>query len=425
MDGTSGSGEKRFRAVEQASVAASRAGRALVVALVCALLAAAPAGSQEPLRLAADTSTTGYVDLRLLAPPATPVTVSEMVGEEAFPVASLTTEAAETVLPRAAAWRCDRRTRRFVATTSDGRSATAEVRTPSCAARLGLRVASRARPGRALHVRVRDRWKLGGVTVSLCAHPPGGAARCTGHELGARPLKATVRVPRPGGWRISAVAPWRKEVRDVAVARRGGRLRLLVSGDSMIQPLDDFLRTRLRKRHVRVSSDPRISTGISKPSMLDWPAHARSQVGAVRPDVTVVLLGANDGFPIGDAPCCGDAWVEAYAQRARGMMKTYARAGRGRVYWLALPAPRGGYFRTSFPAVNAALRRAAKLAGADVRLIRLDRYFTPGWRYRDTMRIGGRTVRVRQDDGVHLSVGGASAAANLIIRALRRERIVR
>ena len=107
-------------------------------------------------------------------------------------------------------------------------------------------------------------------------------------------------------------------------------------------------------------------------------------------------------------------------------METYARDDRGRVYWLALPAPRGGFFRTTFPAVNAALRRAAAAAGADdVRLIRLDRYFTPGGRYRDAMRIGGRTVRVRQADGVHLSTAGASAAAQLIIRTLRRERIVR
>jgi hypothetical protein len=95
------------------------------------------------------------------------------------------------------------------------------------------------------------------------------------------------------------------------------------------------------------------------------------------------------------------------------------------VYWLALPIPRGGFFRRSFRAVNAALRGAALAAGPDVRLIRIDRYFTPGGRYRARMRIGGRSVRVRQGDGVHLSKAGASAAANLIIRSVRRERIVR
>ena len=40
------------------------------------------------------------------------------------------------------------------------------------------------------------------------------------------------------------------------------------------------------------------------------------------------------------------------------------------------------------------------------------------------MRIGGRTVQVRQRDGVHLTAAGASEAARLVIRTLRRERIV-
>ena len=41
------------------------------------------------------------------------------------------------------------------------------------------------------------------------------------------------------------------------------------------------------------------------------------------------------------------------------------------------------------------------------------------------MTIGGRSVRVRQRDGVHLSSAGAAAAARIVVRTLRRERIVR
>jgi len=410
---------------EQRKRGRNRSTRALAVPLLWLLLAAAPAPGQAPLALSADAGTTGHVDLRLVAPPGAPVTIAETVGARTEPVAALTPTASETALPHAVAWRCQRRTRRFVAVAADGRTATTSVRTPSCRDRLGLEVARRTAPHRALTVRLRDRWRLGGVPLSLCLVPPGGATTCTEHELGADRLRIPVRLSRPGGWRVTAKAPWRKAGRDVRVRRRGGGLRLLVTGDSMIQPLDDFLRSRLRGARVDVTSDPNISTGISKPSMLDWPAHARALAAARRPDVSVVFLGANDGFPMGAAPCCGDAWVEEYARRARGIMASLARAGRGRVYWLALPAPRGGFFRTTFPAVNAALRRAAKSAGADVRLIRLDRFFTPGNRFRESMRVGDRTVRVRQADGVHLSTAGASAAANLIIRTMRRERIVR
>jgi hypothetical protein len=51
--------------------------------------------------------------------------------------------------------------------------------------------------------------------------------------------------------------------------------------------------------------------------------------------------------------------------------------------------------------------------------------FTPAGRYRDSMRIGDRVVRVRQSDRVHLNTAGASLAASVIIRTLRRERILR
>ena len=107
------------------------------------------------------------------------------------------------------------------------------------------------------------------------------------------------------------------------------------------------------------------------------------------------------------------------------MMRVYARGGRARVLWLLLPAPRGGVFREVFPAVNAALRRAARGLEDDVRIVDLGEIFTPGGRYRDSIEVGGKTVRVRQADGVHLNTAGASIAANLVLRTLHRERILR
>ena len=106
-------------------------------------------------------------------------------------------------------------------------------------------------------------------------------------------------------------------------------------------------------------------------------------------------------------------------------MVTYSLSGRGRVYWLLLPQARGGFFRRSFPAVNAGLRRAARPLGRSVRLIRLNRVFTPGGRYRPYIRWRGRRVKARQEDGVHLSTAGASIAASLVVRRIRGDRVLR
>jgi hypothetical protein len=40
------------------------------------------------------------------------------------------------------------------------------------------------------------------------------------------------------------------------------------------------------------------------------------------------------------------------------------------------------------------------------------------------MKVGGKRVRVRQSDGVHLNVTGAELAAKLIVRAIRRDRML-
>jgi hypothetical protein len=216
--------------------------------------------------------------------------------------------------------------------------------------------------------------------------------------------------------------PYQRVRRTLRARPPGGRLRILATGDSMIQIVDSFMRERAQPAMLR--SDARVSTGISKPALLDWRKHAREQVADIHPDVTVMFLGANDGFPMAGADCCGMPWIAEYARRARDMMRTYARGGRGRVYWLLLPAARGGLFRETFPAVNAALRQAASGLGDDVRLIELNEVFTPGGRYRKSMRIGGKRVPVRQSDGVHLNTTGAELAARLVVGALRRDRML-
>jgi hypothetical protein len=74
--------------------------------------------------------------------------------------------------------------------------------------------------------------------------------------------------------------------------------------------------------------------------------------------------------------------------------------------------------------VNRALRRAAASFGAQVRLIDLHRVFSPDGRFHRVIRYRGRRVVARQGDGVHLSPAGASIAAGLIVRALRRDRVL-
>jgi lysophospholipase L1-like esterase len=306
---------------------------------------------------------------------------------------------------------------------------TPEAAAPSQHQQLSFAAPARGRAGRPLRLVVRRDAADAEYAARLCTAPPAKGWSCRGLTLadGTARIAPAVKVPAPGRWLFELRNGEQRIRRSVRVIPRGGRLELLATGDSMIQIVDGFLREGLGSRGT-LRSDAHISTGISKPEMLDWIAKARSQARRARPDVTVVYLGANDGFSMSTpsgaiAGCCGDAWIEEYARRTAQMMRAYARGSLGRVYWLTLPAPRGGPFRKVYGPVNAAIRRAAaRTPGA--RVVPIDDVFTPGFRYRDTLIRDGRAVRVRQSDGVHFNVDGASIVASEVLALLRADRVL-
>ena len=236
--------------------------------------------------------------------------------------------------------------------------------------------------------------------------------------------------PRPGGWLVSMHDEGGATHRSrVWVTPVGSRLRLLAAGDSEMQILDDFIGQDVSRYGLRVTSDARISTGLTNSFFFDWPAHARQQAPALIPDVTVIFMGANDGFSVagghGQAVgCCGAAWSAGYATLVAEMMRIYLRGNAGRVYWFLLPTPRPGNFQRLFDAVNAGIRQAARRFPGRVSLIDANAFFTPGDRYRDYMTYRGHGFTIHEPDGIHLSTASDTVAAALITQRLLADHVI-
>jgi hypothetical protein len=197
-----------------------------------------------------------------------------------------------------------------------------------------------------------------------------------------------------------------------------------------MQILDGFIAQDLAPHHVEVTSDARISTGLTKPFMFNWEAHARQQAATVRPDVTVVFIGANDGYsvpgPDGQAiGCCTAAWSGGYAELVAEMMDSYLRGTAGRVYWFVLPTPRPANFKALFDAINAGIRQAASRFPGRVALIDANAFFTPQNQYRDYMTYHGQGFVIHESDGVHLSSASDEVAARLLVRRMVADRVIR
>ncbi len=296
------------------------------------------------------------------------------------------------------------------------------------------------------------------VVLVLVAGP---SIRAAGEQMDDGPLRTAVLVVgKPAGWLgdklpladgVSNLTAWLSPDEDLADAGGGfqtaaqstqtvppvtadafdpGELggpaapkralrRLLVTGDSMAMPLDAVLARRLAGgKAIQVTREPHIGTGISKTALVDWGKLSARQTAAQKPDAVVVFIGANEGFPMKGHNCCGAAWAAEYAYRARLMMNTYRRNGATRVYWLTLPAPRDRDRVPIARAVNAAIAVAAQPYRAQVRILDLERIFTPEGRYADAIDVAGERRLVREADGIHLNEAGAELAADEVMRAL-------
>jgi lysophospholipase L1-like esterase len=254
---------------------------------------------------------------------------------------------------------------------------------------------------------------VGWVHPGQALSGPGGFDSATvGASTGVPPVTPDAFDPRA----LGARPPAPRALRTV-----------LVTGDSLVQPLDAGVARAFSKAGggVRVVRDARIGTGISQSDLVDWGRLSVSQVRKQRPDAVVMFMGANEGFAMRagaqTVTCCGPAWAAEYANRVRQVMSTYRQRGAARVYWLNLPMPRDGARQKIARAVNAAIAVAAEPYRAQVRVLDMAALFTPAGRYRDAMDVAGQRRIVREADGIHLNGQGADVALTPVLAALRAD----
>lgn len=403
----------------------SRVSRRLPLLTLALFLALAPMAAAQGSFLAADASRAGQIDLVFFGPEGSRVEFFE--GTRSLGSDTIDSAYDAAILRRATQWRCDRLVREFTAaaTTANGRVLTGRfsLRTRSCRDRVEVLVARRVRTGSRVRVQLRDEWRLGLRTRLCLTAPRSRRAACrTVAVPAARAVTRSFRATRRGRWTVDVFAGGARTRSYVTAGRRGSGAvplpTLLTTGDSTIQGIEAFLGDRVRG--LRVASDFRPGSGLSSVPAASAVAFARGQVSRLRPRVTVISIGANDGHPMNGVECCSEAWTGEYARRVGAMMDVYA-GGTAQVLWLTLPVPRDERRVPAALAINRAILAAARnVPGATV--VRLDELFTPGGRYRETMAHGGRSVRVREADGVHLSVAGTEIAAGAVAAAIRPAR---
>jgi uncharacterized protein len=201
-------------------------------------------------------------------------------------------------------------------------------------------------------------------------------------------------------------------------------LRVFFVGDSVIGNISTgFGQVYSGEGRMTIAVDFRVSTGLARPDVLDWPTYLARILQERDDEVVVMMFGANDDqdmqTPDGRAALFTDEWVREYARRV-GIMMDVARDGGRTVVWLGLPAVDVDRLEQARRVMN----RAARVEAAtrpDVEYVNLGERLTPGGAYQQM--VDG--VRARENDGVHVTISGAQLVAADVYEAFADTRNLR
>jgi len=206
-----------------------------------------------------------------------------------------------------------------------------------------------------------------------------------------------------------------------AQAQPAAPARVVVIGDSQAGGIAGALVRRLQgNRQVRVFDKSKVSSGLAAASTFDWQQEARTIAATERPDIAVILFGANDRLPVrlgNPADAARTLSFSAlYAGRVREIAHTL-RAANVQVFWLGHPIVRDTQFSAELEFLNHLYQENAEEEGA---------HYVPLW---DLLAENGaysaygkgpdgQTRRLRADDGVHMTPAGYDLAVDRLLPSL-------
>jgi hypothetical protein len=171
-------------------------------------------------------------------------------------------------------------------------------------------------------------------------------------------------------------------------------------------------RSVARESSARFVRAYRSGTGLGRPDVFNWPVQYPQLIGAARPDLVICAIGANDAqnFQVsGNVYYFGTpAWKQMYAERVRDFAKLLTRDG-ARVLWIGMPVMRESGFSRRMASINV-LVKEVMAEFPQITWVDPNPYIAGSGgsfeQYRQDQR--GKLVRLRADDGIHLSEDGAA-----------------
>ncbi|MET3131527.1 hypothetical protein AAKU55_001789 [Oxalobacteraceae bacterium GrIS 1.11] len=194
----------------------------------------------------------------------------------------------------------------------------------------------------------------------------------------------------------------------------GAGVDVALAGDSMMAVglAPTLKRWLAEQKNVRVVRAYRSGTGLSRPEVFDWVAEYPRMLGDAKPSIVICSMGANDAqsVQVGKKVLQFDTpeWDDFFRARLSAYLDILTRS-HPQVLWIGLPEMRSAAFSQKMGHLNVLLKttlaRYPNTTWLDPRPAMDDPRNKGFQQFRAQQN--GKLVKVRADDGIHLTDDGA------------------
>jgi hypothetical protein len=232
---------------------------------------------------------------------------------------------------------------------------------------------------------------------------------------------ADVEIVRPGSGGVTTTT----RPPEFRVPTDDDPVRILVAGDSLMGFIGPALVNELDGYPVAVTEDWKVSTGLARPDVLNWPAQLQADMAQYDPEVVILGFGGNDMQDMdtenGRVALGTEAWKTEYQRRVAQVLNA-VEAPHRTVYWIGLPVTTRDNIEQAAP-IQAEAVRAEISARPWAHYVDTRPILSPDGTY--TMYLvdpDGTEVKVREGDGVHPNLAGATRMVGPVVDAVIDER---
>ena len=203
--------------------------------------------------------------------------------------------------------------------------------------------------------------------------------------------------------------------------------KILIMGDSMIvEGFGPRLENDLSAYSgLEVKRRGKYSTGLNRRDVFDWNKYSLDLIEEFKPEVLIVMFGANDSQNILDKQnqpyrISDSEWDGIYTQRVEEYMALISPEVE-KIYWVGQPAARELIFSGRLKHLDEIYESEAQ-KWSNIEFISTWERFTTEGKYQAVIADDqGLRQRVKTDDGIHLTYHGSKIMSQLVIGVLKQD----